>query len=107
MTVNPIHFLVDQLFFAPLFIGTLIGSIGLLQGGKPKDVIKKLEREFPEIMVANFKLWPAVQLLNFYFVPLNYQVVLVQIIAVFWNTYISLKTNSPISVESIEEHAGI
>lgn len=84
-----------------------MGSIGLLQGSKPNDVLKKLQRDYPDIIVANYKIWPAVQLLNFYFVPLNYQVVLVQIIAVAWNTYISFKTSSPTSVESIEEHAGI
>lgn len=50
-------FLVDQLVFAPAFIGVLIGSIGLLQGNKPTDVKKKLEREFPDILKANYKLW--------------------------------------------------
>lgn len=82
-----------------MFIGVLIGSIGLLQGNRPNDVRKKLEREFPDILVANYKLWPAVQLVNFAFVPLNYQVVLVQIVAVLWNTYISFKTNASTGVE--------
>jgi hypothetical protein len=50
-------FSVDQLLFAPVFIGVLIGSIGLLQGNKPNDVRKKLQREFPEILTANYKLW--------------------------------------------------
>lgn len=77
-----------------------------MQGNKPSEVRKKLEREYPEILVANYKLWPAIQLLNFYFVPLNYQVVLVQIIAVMWNTYICFKTSTPVD-ESIDDAAGI
>lgn len=95
--------LVDQLVFAPLFIGVLIGSIGTLQGRQPLEISHNLKRDFPDILMTNYKIWPAVQLLNFYFVPLNYQVLLVQIVAVAWNTYISFKTNAP-SVEAIEDN---
>lgn len=86
-----------------MFIGLLVGSIGILQGRRPLEISQKLKRDFPDILVANYKIWPAVQLLNFYFVPLNYQVLLVQIVAVAWNTYISFKTNAP-SVEAIEDN---
>ncbi|CAG5928428.1 unnamed protein product, partial [Menidia menidia] len=53
--------LVDQLAFAPCFLGAFLCISGALNGLTVDDNVAKLKR-----------LWPPVQIANFYFVPLHH-----------------------------------
>ncbi|KAJ8973608.1 hypothetical protein NQ317_010045 [Molorchus minor] len=82
----------DQLIFAPNFIVVFITTLNMLQGKNLENVKKELSSKYKDILITNYKVWPAVQILNFYLVPLHYQVLFVQTVAVFWNAYMSWKT---------------
>ncbi|XP_075234277.1 mitochondrial inner membrane protein MPV17 isoform X2 [Lycorma delicatula] len=85
---------VDQTLFAPCFIPVIMSSIAFTEGKSVEDIKWKLQSEYFNVLFTNYKIWPFIQLLNFYFVPLNYRVIFVQFVAVGWNTYLSWKISS-------------
>ncbi|KAL0281410.1 UNVERIFIED_CONTAM: hypothetical protein PYX00_002404 [Menopon gallinae] len=84
---------IDQLLFAPIFTGMVLSVINFTNHFSVESMIAKVKEDYPDVIKNNYKVWPAVQLFNFYMVPLKYQVFAVQIVAILWNTYISWKTN--------------
>ncbi|CAG9854982.1 unnamed protein product [Phyllotreta striolata] len=90
---------VDQLLFVPPFQICTISAINILQGHDLEFAKEQLRLKYADILIAGYKLWPAVQVVNFYFVPLNYQTLYVQTVALFWNSYVSWKTQQGIIKE--------
>lgn len=82
----------DQICFAPVCLAGFLVCVDTLQRKSFDDTKKSFRDKYPDILIANYKLWPAVQLINFYFVPLHFQVLYAQMVALFWNTYICFKT---------------
>lgn len=83
----------DQVAFAPCFLGVFLGISGTLNGLTMEQNVAKLKRDYTDALVANYYLWPPVQIANFYFVPLHHRLAVVQIVAVIWNSYLSWKAN--------------
>ncbi|XP_017312383.1 protein Mpv17 isoform X1 [Ictalurus punctatus] len=92
--------LMDQVCFAPCFLGAFLGIYGALNGLTVDENLVKLKRDYMDALISNyyylspfFQLWPAVQIANFYFIPLHHRLAVVQIVAVAWNSYLSWKAN--------------
>ncbi|XP_021058176.1 protein Mpv17 isoform X1 [Mus pahari] len=87
--------LLDQGGFAPCFLGCFLPLVGILNGMSAQDNWAKLKRDYPDALITNYyvRLWPAVQLANFYLVPLHYRLAVVQCVAVVWNSYLSWKAH--------------
>ncbi|KNG82922.1 protein sym1 [Aspergillus nomiae NRRL 13137] len=102
---------VDQLLFAPF--GTAIyglqdawdanSATGLVcfftfmtlaEGGGRRALTRKFQDVYLPTLKANFVLWPAVQVLNFRVVPIQFQIPFVSSIGIAWTAYLSLTNSS-------------
>jgi len=70
-----------------------MGLMGVLNGQSANNIQTDIKNDYVDIMIRNYQLWPAAQLINFGLVPLQHRVLFAQCIAMFWNTYLSYKTN--------------
>lgn len=88
----------DQLGFAPIFTVGILTYIGKLQGQSLQDIKLKLEKELKDIVITGWTIWPAAQIINFYFVPFLVRPLVVSAVALVWNTYLAWKANKSVEV---------
>lgn len=60
--------------------------IGLLQNTPSSVVQERIARDFVPLMIANWKVWPIINLINFKFVPPKLQVLFGNIVSIFCQT---------------------
>lgn len=77
---------VDQCVFAPTNLFIFLNTMALLEGTDPQ---KKLQTTYKPVLQTNFMVWPWVQFVNFKFVPLEMRVLLVNVVSLGWNCYLS------------------
>uniref|UniRef100_UPI00358E78BE protein Mpv17 n=1 Tax=Myxine glutinosa TaxID=7769 RepID=UPI00358E78BE len=85
--------LLDQIICAPTLLGGFLTLMGVLSGLSSDQIASKFKKDYKDVLITNYYIWPAVQIANFYFVPLNHRLIVVQFVAIFWNSYLSWKTN--------------
>ena len=84
---------IDQVCFAPLFVPTFLTSLLLLENEKSIHEIKAiLKKDIPDMIVTNWSLWAPAMIINFRFVPVQWQVLYSNNVAFIWNMYLSWKT---------------
>lgn len=68
----------DQLLFAPVILGGFLSTMATLEGKSAKE---RLETTYSQVLVNNWKVWPAVQLVNFKFTPEPYRLLVVNLVS--------------------------
>ncbi|TLS31374.1 hypothetical protein PpBr36_03436 [Pyricularia pennisetigena] len=65
----------DQLVFAPFGIAAFFTAMTIAEGGGRRAVQNKLRDMYVPTLKANFAIWPAVQVINFRLMPVQFQLV--------------------------------
>ncbi|KAK0551317.1 hypothetical protein OC861_002409 [Tilletia horrida] len=81
---------IDQGLFAPFGLVMFVGSMGIMEGRSLSGIKDKFSEMYFPALLANWQLWPLVQLVNFRFVPLRYRVPFTSSVGVLWTLYLSL-----------------
>ena len=76
----------DQIFFASTNLFVFLSSMAIMEGTSPKD---KLEKTYWTALQKNWMVWPFVQAINFKLIPLHHRVLVVNVISLGWNCYLS------------------
>lgn len=83
----------DQTVNASVFLLAFFTYMDLLNDVDLATSLKNTYVKFFPTIVANWKVWPGVQLFNFTMVPPEYRVLFVNVVAIGWNTYLSYVQN--------------
>jgi len=83
----------DQFAFAPVMLSVFFTAQALMDGKSMTDSSTKLKTTLPTTLMANWTLFIPFQTLNFSVVPLQHRLLTVNVVSLFWNTYLSLAAN--------------
>ena len=70
-----------------------------LEGKSLQQLTQQLQENYAESVVSNWKLWVPCQVINLGFVPGHLQVLVSNIVALAWNSYMSYITHRPAVVD--------
>ena len=76
----------DQCLFASTNMALFLSSMAVMEGSDPEE---KLKKNYINGIKANWMIWPAVQACNFKLVPLEHRVLVVNVVSLGWNCYLS------------------
>ncbi|CZT25383.1 probable glomerulosclerosis protein Mpv17 [Ramularia collo-cygni] len=82
----------DQCLFATGNLFFFLSTMAVMEGKSPKD---KLAQTYTMALKKNWMVWPAVQFVNFTFVPLHHRVLVVNVVSLGWNCYLSFLNSQP------------
>ncbi|PYH94267.1 hypothetical protein BO71DRAFT_483940 [Aspergillus ellipticus CBS 707.79] len=81
---------IDQLIGGAWNTVAFIMTMGLLRGQEWGFIAQQIQKDFWPIMIAGFKLWPFVSILNFTVVPTDKRLLVGSLFGVIWAIYLSL-----------------
>lgn len=86
---------VEQLTYGPLCNVLFMAYISLVVEGRPLGFLQqKLRADYPAVQLNGWKVWPLAALINYKYVGIQYRVLFVNIVALFWSTFLILRSRT-------------
>jgi hypothetical protein len=79
----------DEFVFTPAYIPVLMGLLWGLGGVEPRRIPRMIQEEWFNVLLFDWSVYVPVQFLNFRFVPVKFQVLVINFCGVGWNAFVS------------------
>ena len=83
----------DQLCFAPVMTSSIFILLGIVDGKGPAESIAAMKEIIWATMVVNWKIWIPCNFLNFFLIPIQYQVLFANVVSLGYNGALSFLYN--------------
>lgn len=100
--VDTIQVAVNQIIFTPIFNSYFFGMQSLLTGMTIPETIERIKNTVPVSWINSCKLWPAITAFSFAFIPIEYRSIFGGVIAIGWQTYLSMLNQRAAAKEELE-----
>ena len=91
----------DQIVWAPIMTCVFFAFLKLLEGHPEEMLPTVMEKTLPTV-AANYVIWPAAHVISFKFVPSSQRILYNNVIAIFWNCYLSIvAAGSQVDVDAL------
>ncbi|KAL9940185.1 hypothetical protein V8E36_000890 [Tilletia maclaganii] len=97
----------DQFIAAPNIVLLFFSTTTLMAGGSVEDVKAKVRESWWPTLTMSWLVWIPVQTINMGFVPLGQRFLFVNIVALFWNTFLSVMSGNKGSEEAAKIKHGV
>ncbi|KAF7239851.1 Peroxisomal membrane protein 2 [Varanus komodoensis] len=81
--------LLDRLVVAPAFLALFFFVMNLLEGKGASAFVKRMKSGYWAALKMNWKMWTPVQFINLYYVPMQFQVLFGNLVALLWFAYLA------------------
>lgn len=82
----------DQAIASPAFVALFFGATTIMEGGSPDQAKNKIIHNWWPTLKTAWGLWIPVQTLNMALVPPSQRLLFVNVVSIFWNTFLSIKS---------------
>jgi len=84
-----VQILLDSIIFSPITVSGYFTLRSIMEGSGIDGIKDKLSTRLVKTVLGAWKFWPAANIVNFGFIPLEFRVLYMNVLSVFWSFYLT------------------
>ncbi|VEU33487.1 unnamed protein product [Pseudo-nitzschia multistriata] len=97
-----IKLILDSTIFSSVTLTGYFTVRSILEGTGLKGASEKVRTRFLSSLFGAWRFWPLANAVNFWFVPMEYRVLYMNVLSVFWNGWLTFVNSKKIALPSKE-----